>query len=158
MIYTEVCQQITGINELLIQTNLPMVNRDQKVLRADLLFPGLSYALVGSAFDVYNELGAGHLEKFYQHAYAVALTNKGINFKEQFYAPLFFQGKIIGRQFLDFLVEDKIVVEIKKGNHFSKSNIDQVNQYLISSKLQLAILINFGNEKVLTKRIININT
>jgi len=50
---------------------------------------------------------------------------------------------------------DKIVVEIKKGNRFSKSNIDQVLEYLKMNNFKLAILINFGNEDVVFKRIIN---
>lgn len=112
-----ICKGIL-INELRIDTNILMQGNRQKVLKQDLLFPELSYLLVGIAFDVFNELGAGHMEKFYQKAYSIALVTKGISFKEQFYSPLFFQGQIIGRQFLDFLIDDKIVIEIKKGNHF----------------------------------------
>jgi GxxExxY protein len=56
---------------------------------------------------------------------------------------------------LDFLVENKIVVEIKKGNRFSKRHIDQVIEYLKASNLKLAILINFGTQGVTFKRIVN---
>ena len=129
---------------------------NQKKIREDLILPELSFDIVGCAFDVYNEIGPGHLEKIYQKAFAIALKNKNISFMEQFYAPLFYKGQVIGKHFIDFLIEDKIIVEIKKGNYYSKSNIDQVNQYLISCDLQLALLINFGNEKVHTKRVVNI--
>lgn len=101
-----------------------MENNKYKVTKEDLLYPELSFKLIGCAFEVYNELGPGHLEKFYQKAFVVALEKKKIAFKEQFYAPLFFQGQIIGKNFFDFLVENIIVVELKKGNNFSKSNID----------------------------------
>jgi GxxExxY protein len=75
--------------------------------------------------------------------------------KEQPYHPLKYSDVTIGRNFFDFLVEEKIVVEIKKGIHFSKANIDQVLKYLKVANLKLALLINFGHEGVTYKRIIN---
>ncbi len=132
-----------------------MENSKYKIQKEDLLYPELSFKLIGSAYEVYNELGPVHLEKFYQKAYVVALNKKKISFTEQAYAPLFFDGQIISRNFLDFLIEECIVVELKKGNHFSKSNIDQIKEYLEREKIKLAILINFTHEKVVYKRIVN---
>src|SRR5689334_18922544 len=109
--------------------------------RNDLVYPELSFKLVGCAFDVYNEIGFGHLEKFYQRSYSVTLKAQKLKFKEQVYSPLKFKGEIVGRNFFDFLVEDKVIVELKKDNHFSKQHIGQVNEYLKTSKLQLALLI-----------------
>ena len=86
----------------------------------------------------------------------ISLKNAGLNFKEQFYAPLKFQGELVSKLYLDFLVDDKIIIELKKNDHFSKSNIDQVNQYLLSSKMQLALLINFSSKGVISKRLVNI--
>ncbi|MEO6302035.1 MAG: GxxExxY protein [Bacteroidia bacterium] len=125
--------------------------------RDNLVYPELSYKIVGCAFEVFNELGFGHAEKYYQKAMAIGLKNVGLNFKEQFYAPLKFQGELVGKLYLDFLVEDKVIIELKKSDHFSKSNIDQVNQYLLSSKLQLALLINFSAKGIISKRLVNIN-
>ncbi|MBA3679953.1 MAG: GxxExxY protein [Bacteroidetes bacterium] len=127
-----------------------------KLKRDDLVYPELSYKIVGCAFEVFNELGFGHAEKYYQKAMAITLKNAGLNFKEQFYAPLKFQGELVGKLYLDFLVEDKVIIELKKSDHFSKSNIDQVNQYLLSSKLQLALLINFSAKGIISKRLVNI--
>lgn len=124
--------------------------------RNDLVYPELSYKIIGCAFEVFNELGFGHAEKYYQKAMAIAFKNAGLGFKEQFYAPLKFQGELVGKLYLDFLVEDKVIIELKKNAHFSKSNIDQVNQYLLSSKLQLAILINFSSKGIISKRLVNI--
>jgi len=127
-----------------------------KLKRDDLVYPELSYKIVGCAFEVFNELGFGHAEKYYQKAMAIALKNADLNFKEQFYAPLKFQGELVGKLYLDFLVEDKVIIELKKSDRFSKSNIDQVNQYLLSSKLQLALLINFSSKGIISKRLVNI--
>lgn len=126
-----------------------------KLRRKDILYPELSYKIIGCAFDVYNELGAGHNEKYYQRALAEALKRIGLKFIEQQSFPLKYQGKTIGRSYLDFLIEDKIVAEIKKGERFSKRHIDQVMEYLRIGNLKLAILINFTNYGVTFKRIIN---
>ncbi len=125
--------------------------------RKDILFPKLSYEVVGSAFDVYNEIGPGHLEKHYQGALAISFRSKGFNVKEQLYCPVTFMGKMIGKRLLDFLIDDAVVVEIKKGNRFSKSHIDQVLDYLKINNLKLAILVNFGSDGVLFKRVVNFN-
>lgn len=130
----------------------------QKILkRQDLLYPELSYKIIGAAFDVYNELGAGYSEKYYQKALAESFSKNNLKFQEQINCPIVYNNKIIGRKILDFLVEDKIIIEIKKGNRFSKSHIDQVLEYLRINDLKLAILINFGNEGVIFKRIINLS-
>lgn len=125
------------------------------IRRKDLIYPELSYKIIGSAFDVYNELGGGHQEKYYQRSLAESFLKNNLNFKEQLSCPITYNGKIIGRRFLDFLVEDKIIVELKKGVRFSKSHIDQVLEYLKINGLKLAILITFGNEGVIFKRIVN---
>jgi len=128
------------------------------IKRKDLIYPELSYKIVGCAFDVYNSLGGGHHEKYYQRALSEALKEKDLRIVEQIYYPVTFNGKVIGKNFFDFLVDQKLVVEIKKGNNFSKKHIDQVLGYLKSSKTKLAILINFGSNEVSFKRIINFNS
>lgn len=127
-----------------------------KLKRQDLVYPELSYKIMGCAFEVYNELGFGHAEKFYQRAMAIQLKKEGIQFKEQVYTPLKFKGEVIGKQYFDFLIEDKVIIELKKNSNFSKGNIDQVKQYLQTSKLQLAILINFSPTSVVSRRIVNV--
>lgn len=124
--------------------------------REDLLYPELSYTIVGCAFDVYNTLGSGYHEKYYQNALQEAFARKGLAFQMEVDFPLTYHGKIIGRKRLDFLVDGKVIVELKKGNRFAKSHIDQVLEYLRMRNVTLAILINFGSQGVVFKRIVNI--
>ena len=126
------------------------------VSKNHLIYPELSYRIVGCAFDVYNQLGYGHSEKIYQRAFAEAFRGKQLMFIEQVYYNIKFNEKIIGRSFLDFEIESKIIVELKKDYRFSKTHIDQVLDYLKVSGLKLAILFNFTKEGVLYKRIINV--
>ena len=128
-----------------------------KNIRTDLLYPELSYKIVGALFEVFNKLGPGYLEKYYQRAIAVSLKEVGLKFKEQLYAPLIFKEVKIGKCFFDFLVEDKIVLELKTGDRFSKKDIEQIHYYLKINKLQLGLLINFTSQCVRFKRILNKN-
>ena len=125
-------------------------------LRKDILFPELSYQIVGCAYKVARELGYGHLEKVYQKGLAESLRASKISFVEQFPTPVFFGDRIIGRGYADFLVEGKVIIEIKKGAQFSLANIQQVSKYLASTQIQLAILMNFTSQGVMTRRIVNI--
>ena len=123
--------------------------------RNDLLYPELSYEIIGAAFDVYNEIGGGLLEKYYQKALAGYLAKRKVEFYQQVYCPIKYDGNVLGKKFLDFLVEEKIVVEIKKGTKFSKAHIDQVLEYLKTNNMKLALLITFGHEGVMFKRVVN---
>ncbi len=124
--------------------------------REDLIFPELSYKIMGCAFDVYNELGYGYAEKDYQKALTISFRNRGLEFKEQEYFPIKFQEEIIRKGFCDFIVDGKIIVELKKNPRLSRAHIERVNQYLKSSKLQLALLINYTPTGVISKRLLNL--
>lgn len=128
---------------------------ENQLKRKDIFYPELSYIIIGCTFDVYNSLGSGHHEKYYQAALSESFLEKKLKHKQQVSFPLLYKKSIVGKRFFDFIVEDKIVVEIKKGNRFSKSHIDQVMEYLKLSNLKLAILVNFGSQGVAFKRIIN---
>lgn len=123
--------------------------------RKDLIYPELSYKLVGLAYDVFNELGHGHLEKVYQRAYAKELKDAQIIFKEQAPYQVIYKEEVIGNNYLDFLIEDKIIIELKRSDFHSKKYIDQISNYIKVSNLQLAILINFTTNGVRIKRIVN---
>ena len=129
----------------------PVLKRD------DLIYPELSYKIVGCAFEVFKELAYGHPEKVYQKAMAILFDEKNIPYSKEEYMPIKFRDTLLRKQFIDFVVEEKVVVELKKNFHFSKAHIDQVLYYLQAKKVQLAILINFGKEGATFKRIVNMN-
>ncbi|OGY42718.1 MAG: hypothetical protein A2Y67_01490 [Candidatus Buchananbacteria bacterium RBG_13_39_9] len=126
------------------------------LIRKDLVYPELSYEITGILFDVFKELGPGHKEKYYQNAIYMTLTKKGYKVQKELYIPLNYRGNKVGSYYLDFLINDKIVLEIKKGDYFKKNSIDQINQYLKTANLQLGILAQFTSAGVRTKRILNI--
>jgi len=119
------------------------------IQKQDLIYPELSYKLVGLAYNVFNELGHGHLEKIYQKAYAKELKEAVIILKEQAPYKVIYKEEIIGNNYLDFLIEEKVIIELKRSDFYSKKYIDQV------SNLKLALLINFTSNGVRIKRIVN---
>lgn len=128
----------------------------KRLRKADILYPELSYKIVGVLFDVFNDLGYRYQEKYYQRAVAAAFGNLGIKFKEQVLASLEFKGRPIGRYFYDFLVEDRIILELKRGDSFSRSDIQQILGYLTRSSLNLGILARFSSRGLKFRRIINL--
>jgi GxxExxY protein len=126
-----------------------------KTRREDLILPDLSFRIVGCLFEVSNELGVGHLEHVFQKAVAKALQTQGIHFTQQVTVPLKFQGEQVGTYRLDFLIEDKIVLEIKQGERFKMANMKQTLAYLKSTGKPLAILANFTADGVVFKRLLN---
>jgi GxxExxY protein len=124
--------------------------------KTDLIYPELSYKLVGLLFEIHNTLGPGHKEKVYEDALASLFDDEDIKYERQLQHPIKLRDKIIGKYILDFLVEDKVIIELKQGNRFTKKNIDQVLNYLRAKNLKLAIICQFGTDAVKFKRIVNI--
>ena len=131
---------------------------ENKLHNKDLVYPDLSYKIIGCAFEVFNQLGSGHKEIVYHKALAVEFESTKISFVEEVYFPVEFKGVIVGKNYFDFLVEDKVIVELKSLSRFAKAHFDQTRNYLTVSKLQLALLINFCLEGVQCKRVVNFKT
>ncbi len=127
------------------------------VRRRDLLYPELSFEINGVLFKVFKYLGGGHKESYFQRAVAVGLKNRGIEFKEQYYVPVKFEDEIVGKYFLDFLIGDKIILELKRGKFIPAHIINQTKEYLEVTKCKLAIIGCFTHTGVVIKRIINHN-
>lgn len=130
---------------------------DKKQLHKEIVYPELCYKIVGILFEVARELGPGHKEKYYENAIALAFREQEISFEQQLYTPLFFKDQAVGKYFFDFLVEKKIVLEIKRGDIYSsKKHIEQVVSYLKARDLKLGIIAQFTSNGVKYKRIVNV--
>jgi GxxExxY protein len=131
-------------------------NTKVKNIREDLVEKELCYKIVGVLIEVYKQLGSGHREQYYQRGVVEELKRQGFIYEQFVRVPLQYKGLPIGVYILDFLIEGKIVLEIKKDNYFSKQHIHQVNGYLKVLNLQLGILANFTKNGVKFKRIVNV--
>lgn len=124
---------------------------DQKYIYSD-----LSHDIIGSAYDVQNMAGVGCREKTYQQLMAVEFVKRGYKFKEQVKAIINPDAiNEIVRRF-DFVVEDKVVVELKVGPHLGRADYEQMKEYLNISGYKLGLLILFSYRGVVSKRLPNV--
>jgi len=128
----------------------------EQLIKKDILYPQLSYQIIGVLFEVYNKFGPGLQEKYYQKEIAAIFKILKIPFKEQVVYKIALSDGTSVRCFFDFVIDNKIALEIKKGDRFLKNNIDQLFSYLKISKLKLGILANFTSRGLQFKRIINL--
>lgn len=127
-----------------------------KVRREDLVYPELSYRVNGALMEVFNVLGCRYKELHYQRAIAKVFSEERIPFKEQVSVPVMFRGEVIGRYVFDFLIDGKIILEIKRGDDFRREDIQQILNYLRAANLKLGILARFSSKGIKTKRILNL--
>lgn len=121
----------------------------------DIIHKELSFKIVGILFSVHNELGNRYQEKYYQRAVEEALKENGIEFKREIPVDLIYNKKVIGKYFLDFLIENTIILELKAVPYLLPKDFKQLLAYLKANNLQLGMLVNFRNDKLIYKRVIN---
>ena len=110
-----------------------------------LIYPELSNKLLGLALQLQKEMGCGFREKVYQDAYEVLLKENKINYEREKHIDLMFHGvKLEHDFFYDFLVEDKIGVELKAMSEIVGEFEAQIINYLHVSNHKLGLLLNFG--------------
>ena len=110
--------------------------------------------IIGLAFGVHNELGSGFQEVVYQRALGMELAASGMEFGREQDINIYYKGKHIDTRRVDFVIED-CVVEIKARKEFLPEDYIQTLNYLKASGYRVALLINFGGERVQHKRFIN---
>jgi len=116
------------------------------------LYKDLSYRLVGCFYEVYNELGPAHKEQVYHEALIIALEEARIVFKDKPRLKIFFRGKNVGIYEPDFIIDEKIIVEIKSLLNLPKVFEKQLYYYLSGTDYKVGYLVNFGNEHIDIRR------
>lgn len=119
------------------------------------MYKELSYVIRGLLFQVHNELGQYRNEKQYGDAFAAKLNVTNIKYEREKILPKSFVGEKSGRNRVDFIVEDKIIVELKCVHFLSKDDYFQCQRYLVSKNLDLALLVNFRPKFLRVQRVLN---
>lgn len=118
------------------------------------LYQRLSYEVIGAAIEVHKTLGPGLPENVYQKAFERELTLRMIPFESEREIIVEYKGTSIAKFYLDLVVADKIVVELKALEKLAPVHESQLLTYLAASKLRLGLLFNFGEDTVRTKRLV----
>lgn len=120
----------------------------------ELLYSDLTYKIRKAAFNVYNELGFGHKEQVYQQALEEEFGRLKLSYRKEVNLKVYYKDKKIGDYRPDFIIDDKIILEIKATEFIPKTFETQLIYYLKSTKYKLGLLINFGSPKLQIKRLI----
>lgn len=121
----------------------------------ELIFKEESYQIIGCCFEVHKELGKGFNEIVYKDALEIEFRKKQIFYQREKEFRIEYKGiEIPHKYYADFVVLEKIILEIKAIEKLTSSNIKQTLNYLASSKLKLGILVNFGADSLQHQRII----
>jgi len=135
------------------------MDNDMVKKQVNLLYKELSYEIRGVAIEVKKNYGPRHKEVLYQRAFAEELGLRGINYEREkpikIYSPK--TKKVIGSYQPDFIVEDKIIIELKALEQMPHKMIDQLYSYLRNSEYKLGFFINFKSGGVDIKRVIYTN-
>jgi GxxExxY protein len=113
----------------------------------------LTQRIISAAIRVHKELGPGFLEAMYEEALAIELTAAGLTFERQKLLPVFYREHLIGEHRLDFLVEGKVIVELKAISALEDIHFAIVRSYLKAANLDDALLLNFATARVTIKRV-----
>ena len=113
----------------------------------------ITEAIIAAAIAVHRELGPGFLESIYEQALAVEFALRGIAFVRQKPIPLFYRDHQIGEHRLDFLIEEKIVVELKAIDGLEDVHFAIVRSYLKASGLADGLILNFSTMPLTVKRV-----
>jgi GxxExxY protein len=113
----------------------------------------LTERIIAAAIRVQKELGPGFLEAMYEEALAIELRAAGINFERQKLLPVFYREHLIGEHRLDFLVEQKVILELKAITALEDIHFAIVRSYLKATNLDDALLLNFATVRLTVKRV-----
>ena len=125
------------------------------VLEADGLHSTLTHEIIGAAMRVHRILGPGFTEAVYHSAMTTELMRREIPFESQREFEVWYEGTLAGTFRPDLVVDNKVIVELKAVSELSSAHKAQTLSYLKASNLRVALLMNFGETSLTTKRLVN---
>ncbi len=111
--------------------------------------------IIGCAMRVHSKLKNGHREIVYQRCLAIELRLAGIEFVQEAEMPVYYEGLVVSRRRIDFLVANKISVELKAYSDLQPEHLAQAINNLETHRLEIGLLINFGAKSLQFRRLIN---
>ena len=122
-----------------------------------MLYSELTKNIIGAAIEVHKILGAGFLESVYEETFAIELRLRKIPYERQKPIDVVYKDSLAKQFVCDFIVYDKIIVELKAIKKISDIERAQMLNYLKATGLNLGLILNFGSSSLEVKRIINTN-
>ena len=120
----------------------------ESALKDDFPLKELTEKVIGAAFEVHNELGAGFLEKVYETAPQIELGSRGVKAAPQSQIPVSYKGKLVGVYLADLLIEEVLICEIKAIKELAPEHEAQLIHYLKATGIKVGLLLNFGRTRL----------
>jgi GxxExxY protein len=114
------------------------------MIEPDKMVDELAHAVIGAAIEAHRHLGPGFLESVYEEALSVELSARQVAFERQKEISVLYKGRAIGKQRVDLVVGEKLVVELKAVESLAEIHKAQMISYLKATGLPLGLLINFN--------------
>lgn len=124
----------------------------------DLKYSDITEKIIGCAMKVHSKLGSGYPEVIYQRCLAIEFDRIGLKYEKEKHLHIYYDEFIVGGRRVDFMVEEKIVVELKALAELGNKDLSQSLNYLESHRQEIALLLNFGAKSLQFKRVINTKT
>ena len=115
----------------------------------------ITYRINGCAMKVHNTLGNGFQEVIYQRCLAIELERAGLMFGREIEQSIFYEGINVGERRADFVVENKIIVEMKALINLENVHLAQAKNYVVAYDFPIGLLINFGATSLQFKKVYN---
>lgn len=115
----------------------------------------LSYQIVKAAYEVFNGLSPGFTEDIYEEAMVLVLKKYNHDVEQQKRVKVYFQGHEVGLHKVDLIVDGRVILELKAVAEIAPVHQQQALSYLKATGLQLAMVINFGANRLQVARIVN---
>lgn len=131
-----------------------MISTDKKRISTELIHAETTYKIRGAIFNVYNELGFGHKEQVYQKAIAAEFKEMKLSYKREESLDVKYKNEVVGNYRPDFIIDNKVILELKSVEYMPKSYETQLIHYLKTTGFQLGLLVNFGSPKLIIKRLL----
>lgn len=113
----------------------------------------ITFKIIGCAMKVHNTLGNGFQEVIYQRCLAIELAKAGLIFGREMEQTIFYEGTEVGTRRADFVVEERVIVEIKALINLEAVHLAQAKNYVVAYDFEVGLLINFGSESLQYKKV-----
>jgi GxxExxY protein len=118
-------------------------------------YSDITRKIIGAAMKVHSTLGNGFQEVIYQRALAIEMSKQGLSFQRELEMQICYDEQEIGTRRVDFLVEDKVMVELKALTLLEDVHLAQAINYLEAYNLEVGLLLNFGAKSLEYRRVVN---
>jgi GxxExxY protein len=120
-----------------------------------LIYKNEAYDIIGACMEVHRELGKGFTEIVYSDALEIEFKRIKMNYQKEVRFDISYKGILIPHHYkADFVIDDKIILEIKAIDTLTSSHVKQTLNYLAASRLKLGLLVNFGQDSLQYNRVI----